>query len=141
MTSQVEHALCKRPVSGALCTLYVYASVDAEVGLVGIFKNMEDNILNLYFEVDTYEEEEGGDDIDSSDSDNNDGYLGELTLNADNAVSAAGAEFSGCLSRGLGPPHSGPGRAQNWRKTKYRFTKKLYFYRLNRKITYWTSCV
>ena len=65
---------------------------------------MEENILNLSFEVDTYmyEEEEGGDDIDSSDSDNNDGDLGELTLNADNAV-AAGAEYSGCLSWGRRP--------------------------------------
>ena len=52
--------------------------------------------------MDTYEEEEGGNDIDPSDSDNNDGDLGELTLNADNAVVAAGAEYSRCLSPGLG---------------------------------------
>ena len=70
---------------------------------------MEENILNLSFEVDVYEEE-GGDDIDSSDSDNNDRDLGELTLNADNAVAAAGAEYSGCLSPGLGPPAETAGR-------------------------------
>ena len=71
---------------------------------------MEENILNLSFDVDTYEEEEGGHDIDSSDSDNNDGDLGELTLNADNAVAAAGVEYSGCLSPGLGPPAETAGR-------------------------------
>ena len=71
---------------------------------------MEENILNLSFEVDTYEEEEGGDDIDSSDSNNNDRDLGELTLNADNAVAAAGAEYSRCLSPGLGPPAETAGR-------------------------------
>ena len=60
--------------------------------------------------MDTYEEEEGGHDIDSSDSDNNDGDLGELTLNADNAVAAAGAEYSGYLSPGLGPPAETAGR-------------------------------
>ena len=104
MTSHVEHALCQRPVRRALCMHYVYASVDAVIGFVGKWKKMEENILNLSFEVDTYEEEEGGHDIDSSDSDDNDGDLGELTLNADNAVAAAGAEYSGCLSPGLGPP-------------------------------------
>ena len=107
MTSQVEHTLCQRPVRRALCVCY---SVDAVVGFVGKWKKLEENILNLSFEVDTYEEEEGGDDIDSSDSDNNDGDLGELTLNADNAVAAAGAEYSGCLSPGLGPPAETAGR-------------------------------
>ena len=91
----------------ALC---IYASVDAVVGFVGKWKKMEENILNLSFEVDTYEEEEGGDDIDPSDSDNNDGDLGELTLNADNAVAAAGAEYSRCLSPGLGAPAETAGR-------------------------------
>ena len=57
-------------------------------------ENRRKKILNLSFEVDTYEGEEGGDDIDLSDSDNNDGDLGELTLNADNAVAAAGAEYT-----------------------------------------------
>ena len=83
---------------------YVYASVDAVVGFVGKWKKVEENILNLSFEVDTYEEEEGGDDIDPSDSDNNDGDLGELTLNADSAVAAAEAGYSRCLSPGLGAP-------------------------------------
>ena len=41
------------------------------------FKKIE-NILNLSFEVDTFEEEEGGDDIESSDSDNDDGDVGEF---------------------------------------------------------------
>ena len=110
MTSQVEHALCQRPVRHALGMHYVYARVDTVVGFIGKWKKMEENILNLSFEVDTYEEEEGGDDIDSSDSDNNDRDLGELTLNADNAVAAAGAEYSGCLSRGLGPLAETAGR-------------------------------
>ena len=61
-----------------MCMHYVYATVDAMVGFVGKFKKMQENILNLSFEVDTYEEEEGGDDIDSSDSDNDDGDLGEF---------------------------------------------------------------
>ena len=42
------------------------------------FKKIEENILNLSFEVDTFEEEEGGDDIESSDSDNDDGDVGEF---------------------------------------------------------------
>ena len=104
MTSQVEHALCQRPVRRALCMHYVYANVDAVVGFVGKRKKMEENILNLSFEVDTYEEEEVGGDIDSSDSDNNDGDLGELTLNADNAVACG---WTGVLR----VPELGPGAA------------------------------
>ena len=115
MTSQVEHALCQRPVRRALCMHY--ARVDAVVGFIGKWKKMEENILNLSFGVDTYEEEEGGDDIDSSDSDNNDRDLGELTLNADNAVAAAGAQYSGCLSPGLGPLAETAGR---WMVKMYR---------------------
>ena len=42
------------------------------------FKKIQENILNLSFEVDTFEEEEGGDDIESSDSDNDDGDVGEF---------------------------------------------------------------
>ena len=34
----------------------------------------------------------------------------------------------------------GQGEPKTGQKQKYRFTKKLYFYGLNRKITYWTSC-
>ena len=46
--------------------------------IVRKFKKIEENILNLSFEVDTFEEEEGGDDIESSDSDNDDGDVGEF---------------------------------------------------------------
>ena len=37
-------------------------------------KKIEENILNLSFEVDTYEEEEGGDDGKSSESDHDDRF-------------------------------------------------------------------
>ena len=46
-------------------------------------KKIEENILNLSFEVDTFEEEEGDDDIESSDSDNDDGDAGEFDPDLD----------------------------------------------------------
>ena len=49
--------------------------------MIGSWENLrkiEENILNLSFEVDTFEEEEGGDDIESSDSDNDDRDVGEF---------------------------------------------------------------
>ena len=65
-TSWITHQFCRFPPCALLDRI------------VRKFKKIEENILNLSFEVDTIEEKEGGDDIESSDSDNDDGDVGEF---------------------------------------------------------------
>ena len=89
------------------------------------FKKIEENILNLSFEVDTFEEEEGGDDIESSDSDNDDGDVGEFDPELEAKTKtladqwqcswAAGAVPGACLHKPR-PPRRGPGAGRGPRR-------------------------